>query len=201
MGSGLVVVDHPPVHGFADVLKACKQVLIQHLFAECAVEAFDESVLVRLAGLYVLDGDAIGLGPCGERFAQELRQLCTAMAPSTSAPRRMGTPMKSTDGVPTTGPRTIPSWRATSHAGPRTERAKGSRIMAQGGSPKLNKLYAALCRRHAGQRMRVDALRHNSLLCKTLAPLPPFARWRGSSITPMTPWKMRVIWSSVRWMF
>ena len=37
--------------------------------------------------------------------------------------------MKSTDGVPTTGPRTIPSWRATSHAGPRTERA--CRMMAR----------------------------------------------------------------------
>ena len=47
--------------------------------------------------------------------------------------------------------------------------------MAQGGSPKLNKLYAALCRRHAGPRTRVDALGHNSLLCKTLAPLLPFA--------------------------
>ena len=75
MGSGLVVVDHPPVRGLANVFKACEQVVVQHFLAEGAVEAFDVGVLVRLAGLDVLDGHAIGFGPLREWLAQELRAI------------------------------------------------------------------------------------------------------------------------------
>jgi hypothetical protein len=46
----LVVFDHPPVGRLADIVQATEQVLIQHLLAEAAVEAFDVSVLVRFAG-------------------------------------------------------------------------------------------------------------------------------------------------------
>jgi len=56
VGALLVVVDHPPVRGFVDVLKASKQVLVEHFLAERAVETFDVGVLVGLARLDVLDG-------------------------------------------------------------------------------------------------------------------------------------------------
>ena len=69
MGSCLVVVEHPPVRCLANVVQACEQVLVQDLLAEGPVEAFDVGVLVGLAGLDVADGDTVGLGPGGERFA------------------------------------------------------------------------------------------------------------------------------------
>jgi len=50
-------------------------VLVQHLFAEGAVEAFDEGVLVGLARLDVSQRHAAQFGPLGECFAQELRAV------------------------------------------------------------------------------------------------------------------------------
>jgi len=54
MGPLFVVIDHPPVGGFADVVEASEEVLVKHFFPEGVVEAFDEGVLVRLAELDVL---------------------------------------------------------------------------------------------------------------------------------------------------
>ena len=58
MGSCFVVVDHPPVRGLTDIVQAGEQMSVEHLFPERAVEALDVSILVRLAGLDVLDGYA-----------------------------------------------------------------------------------------------------------------------------------------------
>ena len=57
-----------PAPGFDDgpgVQQVGEPVFVEALVAQAPVEGFDVGVLVRLAGLYVLDGDAIGLGPCG----------------------------------------------------------------------------------------------------------------------------------------
>lgn len=42
---------------FADIVQAGEQVPVKHLFPERAVEALDVGILVRLAGLDVLDVD------------------------------------------------------------------------------------------------------------------------------------------------
>ena len=55
--------------------EAGEQVLVQVLLAEGPVEAFDVGVLVGLAGLDVLDGHAVELGPLHEGLAQELRAV------------------------------------------------------------------------------------------------------------------------------
>jgi hypothetical protein len=46
-------------------------VLVQDLLSEGPVEALDVGVLVGLAGLDVLDGHGVGLGPLNEGLAQE----------------------------------------------------------------------------------------------------------------------------------
>lgn len=61
MGPFLVVVEHPPPGGLADVVEASEQVLVQDLFAKGPVEAFDVGVLVGLAGLDVLNRHALVL--------------------------------------------------------------------------------------------------------------------------------------------
>ena len=43
--------------------------LIEHFLTECAVEVFDEGVLV---GLSWLDGHAVGLGPGGEGLGRRV---------------------------------------------------------------------------------------------------------------------------------
>ena len=78
MGSLLVVLDHPSPRGFADVVERGEQMLVQDLFAQGPVEAFDVGVLVGLARLDVLDRHAVGLGPLDEGFAQELRAVVSA---------------------------------------------------------------------------------------------------------------------------
>lgn len=71
----LVVVDEEAPRRFANVIQACEQVAIEHVLAVGAVEALDVGVLVGFAGLDVLDRHPIGLGPRGERLAQELRAV------------------------------------------------------------------------------------------------------------------------------
>ena len=75
MGTLLVVLEHPPPGGLADILEAPEQVLVEHLLPERAIESFDVGVLIGLAGLDVLDSHALVLGPFGEGFAQELRAV------------------------------------------------------------------------------------------------------------------------------
>lgn len=75
MGSLLVVLEHPPPSGLAHILEAPEEVLVEHFLPERAVEPLDVGVLVRLAGLDVLDRHALILGPLGEGFTQELRPV------------------------------------------------------------------------------------------------------------------------------
>lgn len=65
----------------ADVVQAGEQVSVKHLFPERAIEALDVRVLVRLAGLDVLDGYAAALGPGSERLAQEFRAVIRTTSP------------------------------------------------------------------------------------------------------------------------
>ena len=65
----------------ADVVQAGEQVAVKHLFPERAIEALDVRVLVRLAGLDVLDGYAAALGPGSERLAQEFRAVIRTTSP------------------------------------------------------------------------------------------------------------------------
>lgn len=73
MWTNLVVIDHPLMRCLAPVLKACEEVLVQHLLTERAVEAFDGGVPVGLARLDLSQRHAAGFGPLGKCFAQELR--------------------------------------------------------------------------------------------------------------------------------
>jgi len=66
VGSFFVVIGHPPVGGFADVVETGEKVSVGNFLAEGAIEAFDERVLIRFSWLDVLQCDAVGLEPTGE---------------------------------------------------------------------------------------------------------------------------------------
>jgi hypothetical protein len=53
-------------------------VLVEALIAQTAVEALDVGVLVWLAGFDEMQLDALGIGPCVERSADELRAVVPA---------------------------------------------------------------------------------------------------------------------------
>ena len=50
VGALFVVIDHPPMGGFADIVEAGEEMLVEHFFPEGPIEAFDEGVLVRITG-------------------------------------------------------------------------------------------------------------------------------------------------------
>lgn len=78
MGSYFVVVDHPPGGGFPYVVETDEEIEVKHFLAESAIEALNEGVLIRLAGLDVLQRYAVRLEPVGERLAQELGTIARA---------------------------------------------------------------------------------------------------------------------------
>lgn len=78
VGSVLVVVDREAPACLADVLEPGEQMNIKDFLAVGAVEALDVGVLVRLAGLDVLDRHAVCLRPLHERLAEELRSVVHA---------------------------------------------------------------------------------------------------------------------------
>ncbi len=49
MGSCLVVVDHPPVGGFAHLVEAGEEIQVEHFLAERTIEALDEGILIWLS--------------------------------------------------------------------------------------------------------------------------------------------------------
>ena len=51
----LVVVNHPPVGGFPYFGKIAEEIQIEHFLPIGAVEPFDIRILVRLAGLNVMN--------------------------------------------------------------------------------------------------------------------------------------------------
>ena len=50
MGSFLVVLEHPPVGGLANVVQDGKQVEVEHLFPVRAIEPLDVGVLIGFPG-------------------------------------------------------------------------------------------------------------------------------------------------------
>lgn len=67
-----VVLLPPLTDDFPRLGEIAEQVQIEHLIAYAAVEAFDERILVRLAGLDVVDEHSVGLTPVDKHLAQEL---------------------------------------------------------------------------------------------------------------------------------
>ena len=71
MWSVFVVLDHPPICRFANVVESGEEVLVENLLAVGSVKAFDKGVLVGFAGLDVLDRHASALGPTGEDLPEK----------------------------------------------------------------------------------------------------------------------------------
>ncbi|KRG78479.1 hypothetical protein ABB30_04025 [Stenotrophomonas ginsengisoli] len=71
MRSLFVVIDHPPVGGFAYIVQTDVEISVEHFFAESAIETFDEGVLIGFAWLDVLQRYPIGLEPAGEYFPKK----------------------------------------------------------------------------------------------------------------------------------
>lgn len=69
MGSFLVVLEQPPVGGFADVFQPDEQVLIEQFVAQRPIEPLDEGVLVWLARPDLLDRHSGILRPLLTRLA------------------------------------------------------------------------------------------------------------------------------------
>ena len=70
-----VVLVPPLAYELTNPLQASKQVKIQQLVSQAAVEAFDEGILLGLAGFDVVVKDAIGSAPLDQDAAKELRPM------------------------------------------------------------------------------------------------------------------------------
>ena len=75
-----VVVGQPGVGSVLHLADGVEQPGVEHLLAEAAVEAFDEGVLVRLAGLDEQKLDPVLLGPVDERVGRQLGALSRRIA-------------------------------------------------------------------------------------------------------------------------
>lgn len=71
----LVVVDHPPVGGFANFSERTEQVKTEHFFSIGAIEPLNIGILVRLSWLNVMDHHASSLGPCYKLAVEKLRPV------------------------------------------------------------------------------------------------------------------------------
>ena len=89
MGTLFVILDHPLPYDFTDLIQILKQIGVQHLFPESAVEALDESVLVGLAGLDVAYLHAIVLAPPHEGLTQQFRAVAWGRPPCPESPTTM----------------------------------------------------------------------------------------------------------------
>jgi len=70
-GLPLIVFDRPPVGGFPHFGKIAEGIKVEHLLPIGAVEPFEICILVRLAGLYVVNGFSGRLSPDDKVAAQE----------------------------------------------------------------------------------------------------------------------------------
>lgn len=77
--SFLVVFEHPSPGELPDLSQAGKEPSVEHLGTVGPIEALDEGVLVRFAGLDVVDEDAVPGTPFGEprSFWQKARKRPT----------------------------------------------------------------------------------------------------------------------------
>ena len=72
----LVVVSVQPVIGHVpDLLQGFKDVAVQHLGAVGPIESLDIGILGRFPRLDVVQGNALGLGPLGQRMGDEFRPI------------------------------------------------------------------------------------------------------------------------------
>jgi len=78
MGPMVVVAVQPVGCHFTHLLQAVEDVAIEHLGAVGLVEAFDIGVLRGLTRLDVVEGDALGLRPLGQRIGDELGAVVNA---------------------------------------------------------------------------------------------------------------------------
>src|SRR5450759_3585433 len=73
--ANVVVVEAPGFDRLARIVERRKPMRVEALEAELSVEAFDEGILIRLAGLDEAQLDSALLGPGQERPARELRPV------------------------------------------------------------------------------------------------------------------------------
>lgn len=90
MGSILVVVDTPHANLRTRLVKIGEPVLVQAFIAEAAVEALNERVLDRLAGLDEMQSDLQIVGPGVERPASDLGPVVPAERVLQGAPLTTG---------------------------------------------------------------------------------------------------------------
>ena len=77
MGSVVVVSVRPIGRHVSDLLQGIEHVAVQHL-AVSLIEAFDIGVLGGFAGLDVVKGNALGLGPLRQGMGNELGPVVNA---------------------------------------------------------------------------------------------------------------------------
>ena len=70
-----VIIDPPVFDDPARLGQAAEQRLVQQLISELAVKTLDEAVLLRLAGLNVVSGDAGFFLPAQDRHRREFRSI------------------------------------------------------------------------------------------------------------------------------
>ena len=78
MGSMVFVSVQPVGRHVTHFLHAAEGIAIEHLGAVGLVESFDIGILRRLAGPDVIEGDALGLRPQGQRVGDELGAVVQA---------------------------------------------------------------------------------------------------------------------------
>ena len=78
MGPFGVVRREPGFGDCAHLLERIEEIGVEHLFAVCPVEAFDEGVLIGLAGLNVAEADPLRRTPLDESFGNELGAVVDA---------------------------------------------------------------------------------------------------------------------------
>ena len=70
-----VVVVAPEGDLSARVIQGVEDLLVQQLVAQAAVEAFDEGILLRLAGIDAVPGNVVLIGPLQDGPTGELRPI------------------------------------------------------------------------------------------------------------------------------
>src|SRR5262245_22115963 len=75
VGTDGIVVHAPGLDDLTRVRQAAEPVLVQALVTESAVETLDVGILIRLAGFDEVQPDAVGVGPCIQRSADELGSI------------------------------------------------------------------------------------------------------------------------------
>lgn len=75
MRSDVIVIVSPERQFAAGIIEGVEDLLIQQLVSQAAVEALDEAILLRLAGIDVMPINVVIAGPFQDRPAGELRPI------------------------------------------------------------------------------------------------------------------------------